>query len=62
LILGLLTARTSHRAVICFRSGELQQLGEGGRTGLMHGGADRGFDGFQIQVAGFALAGKQGLQ
>jgi len=40
------------------RDGELQQFGQGGCPGLMHGRAHRHLDGFEIEMSGFA-AGRE---
>jgi len=57
-----MTARTGKRAV--FRIGRivLQQLRQRRSPGLMHGGADGGFDCFQVQAAGLAAVLKDDAQ
>jgi hypothetical protein len=48
--------------VVVIRRGKLQQLREGCCSGLMHGGTDRRFDGFQVEAADFAAPGEHSLQ
>ena len=50
----LLAASTSHAALVFRRNGELQQLAQQGRTGMMHRRAHRHLDRFQIQPSAVA--------
>lgn len=55
---------TSTRKSLMFEVGwiKLQQISESGRAGLMDGGADGHFHGFEIQLAGFAPVGEDPLE
>ena len=50
-VVSRMAAGTGNAPLIGGGSGELQQLSQGGGSGLMHGRAHRHLDGFQIQTA-----------
>src|SRR5207245_2671725 len=50
-VMSLMAAGTSNGPLMGGGSGELQQLGQGCCTGLMHGRAHRHLEGFQIDTA-----------
>jgi hypothetical protein len=55
-------ASTEHRALIGRRGWKSHELGQGGGSSLMHRRPHRHFDGFQIEVPGFAAPGEDGTQ
>ena len=51
MVVSLAPTRTRKAALLGRRGFKLQQLGQGCSSGLMHGGAHRHLDGFQVQIA-----------
>lgn len=47
-----MAAGTGNRSLALIGRIVLQQFGQRGSSGLMHGGADCGFDGFEVEAAG----------
>src|SRR6266566_5078339 len=57
-----MAAQTGNRTVVLIRRIVLQQLRQRRGPSLVHGGADGGFDGFQVKAAGLAAALKDNAQ
>ena len=62
LVIGQMAASAREGSMITVGWIEAQQLCDGRGAGLMHGGADGHFHGFQIQVAGFVPIGEDALK
>lgn len=55
MVVRLVATRTREDPLVRRRGGESQQFGQGSCPGLMHGRANCHLDGFEIEMACFAL-------
>ena len=62
LVMSRMAARTRNRPLVRIRRIVLQQLRQRASPGLVHGGANNRFDGFEVQAAGLAAILKDGAQ
>jgi hypothetical protein len=60
--MGLVATRTREGPLVGSRDGESQQFGQDGCPGMMHGGAYRHLDGFEIQLARFTPGAEDDAQ